>query len=66
MAAHMRLGSHNWQFRAEVLSPDGQTKWQAEASILIGASTEELAELGRSVAIGLRQDAGGNLPTFEE
>ncbi len=66
MAAHMCLGSHNWQFRAEVLSPDGQTKWQAEASILIGATSKELAELGRSVAIGLREDAGGNLPTFED
>ncbi len=66
MAAHMRLRSRHWQMRAEVLSPDGTRKWRAEATALIGAGAGELAELGRRLANMIRDDAGGDLPVFED
>ncbi|MGC6498553.1 MAG: hydroxymethylbilane synthase [Henriciella sp.] len=66
MAAHMRLRSRHWQMRAEVLSPDGSNKWRAEATALIGVGPEELAALGRRLADSIREDAGGNLPVFED
>ena len=46
MAAQMRNRDGAWHLRGEVLTPDGQTKWTAQAEALISTSLESLAELG--------------------
>lgn len=66
MAAHMRLRNGRWHMRCEVLAPDGQQRWRAEATALVGADSTELAALGQNLADGIRSDAGGDLPVFEE
>lgn len=66
MAAHMRLRNGRWHMRCEVLAPDGQQRWRAEATALVGADPAELAALGQSLAEGIRADAGGDLPVFED
>lgn len=66
MAAHMRLRNGRWHMRCEVLAPDGQRRWRSEATALVGADSTELAALGRSLAEGIRSDAGGDLPIFED
>ena len=66
MAAHMRLRSGRWHMRCEVLAPDGQSRWRAEATALVGAQADELHALGRELADNIRQEAGGQLPVFED
>lgn len=66
MAAHMRLRNGRWHMRCEVLAPNGQQRWRAEATALVGADSAELAALGQNLAEGIRSDAGGDLPIFED
>lgn len=66
MAAHMRLRNGRWHMRCEVLAPDGQQRWRAEATALVGAEAQELATLGKHLAESIRDEAGGDLPVFED
>ncbi|MEL6860845.1 MAG: hydroxymethylbilane synthase [Pseudomonadota bacterium] len=66
MAAQLRPRDGAWHLRGEVLTPDGQTKWTARGDALISASLDDLATLGRNVAISIRDQAGGDLPVFTD
>ena len=66
MAAYMHNRDGAWHLRGEVLTPDGQTKWTAQAEALISTPLESLAELGQSLARDIRDQAGGNLPIFTD
>jgi len=64
MAAQLQNVDGTWHLRGEVLAPDGQTKWSAHGEALLSASLDELAGLGRGVAVDIRNQAGGELPVF--
>ena len=66
MAAQLQNRDGQWYLRAEVLTPDGQTKWTAQGQALLSASLEDLAALGRNLAINIRDQAGGDLPVFTD
>lgn len=66
MAAQLTLRDGGWHLRGEVLRPDGQEKWTAQATALLSASLDELAALGRQLGQTIRDDAGGDLPVFED
>ena len=66
MAAQLQNRGGQWYLRAEVLTPDGQTKWTAQGQALLSASLEDLAALGRNLAINIRDQAGGDLPVFTD
>lgn len=66
MAAQMRNRDGAWHLRGEVLTPDGQTKWTAQAEALISTPLESLAHLGQSLAQDIRDQAGGDLPVFTD
>lgn len=66
MAAHLTNEHGKWRLRGEVLAPDGQTVWRAEATALLSASLEALERLGIDVAKTIRAEAGGALPIFED
>lgn len=66
MAAQLSSIDGAWQLRGEVLTPDGQTKWSAQAEALISASLEDLASLGTALARNIRLQAGGDLPVFTD
>lgn len=66
MAAHLSLTGPGWHMLGEVLAPDGQQRWRAEATALLSASHEELAEMGRALGQSIRKQAGGKLPIFED
>ncbi len=66
MAAQLRNLDGNWHLRGEVLAPDGQSKWTAQAEALLSTSLEALGALGRELGQSIRQQAGGDLPVFED
>jgi hydroxymethylbilane synthase len=66
MAAQLSLHDGGWALKGEVLAPDGQTRWTAEATALLSTSLEDLAALGRSLGERIRKEAGGDLPAFED
>nr|WP_070960426.1 hydroxymethylbilane synthase [Hyphomonas sp. Mor2] len=66
MAAQLENMDGAWHLRGEVLTPDGQTKWTAQATALLSASLEDLARLGRQLAMNIRDQAGGDLPVFTD
>ena len=66
MAAQLQSVSGAWQMRGEVLTPDGQTKWTAQAEALVSTSLGDLAKLGKLLAESIRAQAGGDLPVFTD
>ncbi|MEM7329461.1 MAG: hydroxymethylbilane synthase [Pseudomonadota bacterium] len=66
MAAQLTAVDGTWHLRGEVLTPDGQTKWSARAEALMSASLRDLAALGTSLALNIREQAGGDLPVFTD
>ena len=66
MAAQLRNRDGAWHLRGEVLTPDGQTKWTAQAEALISTSLDALAGLGQKLAQDIRDQAGGDLPVFTD
>jgi len=66
MAAQLQNVDGTWQIRGEVLTPDGQTKWSANGEALLSASLKDLAGLGTSIAVDIREQAGGDLPVFSD
>lgn len=66
IAAHMRLQDGGWHLRGEVLSPDGQDRWSAQATAILSATHNDLDALGRSLGQTIRKAAGGNLPAFTD
>ncbi|MEM6534739.1 MAG: hydroxymethylbilane synthase [Pseudomonadota bacterium] len=66
MAANLSLTDRGWSMRGEVLAPDGQKRWQAEATALLSASLSDLDALGRMLGKSIRRQAGGQLPVFED
>ena len=66
MAAQLQNIDGAWRLRGEVLTPDGQTKWSAHGEALLSASLDDLAALGRSAAVDIRHQAGGDLPVFTD
>ena len=66
MAAQLTHVDGTWHLRGEVLTPDGQTKWSAQAEALLSTSLSDLADLGRQLAINIREQAGGDLPVFTD
>ncbi|MEM1086825.1 MAG: hydroxymethylbilane synthase [Pseudomonadota bacterium] len=66
MAAQLCLSDGGWQLKGEVLAPDGQERWAGEATALLSASLDELSALGRKLGQSIREQAGGDLPTFED
>ena len=66
IAAHMQLADGGWHLRGEVLAPDGQQRWFAEATALLSASQDELAALGRTLGQTIRNNAGGALPAYTD
>lgn len=65
IAAHMNNSDGHWRLRGEVLSPDGQQCWNAEATALLSTDHAGLADFGRALGQSIREAAGGNLPAFE-
>lgn len=66
MAAQLAHVDGTWHLRGEVLTPDGQTKWSAQAEALLSTSLSDLAILGRQLAFNIREQAGGDLPVFTD
>ncbi|MHA7898895.1 MAG: hydroxymethylbilane synthase [Henriciella sp.] len=66
MAAQLRNIDGTWHLRGEVLTPDGQTKWTAQAEALLSTGLDDLAALGRELGDNIRQQAGGDLPVFTD
>lgn len=66
MAAQLQNIDGAWHLRGEVLTPDGQTKWSAQAEALISTPLDDLARLGRQLADNIRDQAGGDLPLFTD
>ncbi|MFN3213784.1 MAG: hydroxymethylbilane synthase [Henriciella sp.] len=66
MAAQLINRDGTWHLIGEVLAPDGQSKWSARASALLSASKEDLAALGTQLGQNIRDQAGGDLPVFED
>lgn len=66
MAAQLQNIDGAWRLRGEVLTPDGQTKWSAHGEALLSSSLDDLAAMGRSVAVDIRHQAGGDLPVFTD
>ncbi len=66
MAAHMQLSHSGWHLRGEVLAPDGQTRWSAEATALLSASQQDLTTLGHALGQTIRKAAGDSLPAFTD
>jgi len=66
MAAQLTSVDGTWHLRGEVLTPDGQTKWSARAEALLSTPLSDLAELGRQMAVNIRDQAGGDLPVFTD
>lgn len=66
MAAQLQNIDGAWYLRGEVLTPDGQTKWSSYGEALLSASLDDLAKLGRSIAMDIREQAGGDLPVFTD
>lgn len=66
MAAQLRSVDGTWHLRGEVLTPDGQTKWSARAEALVSTPLDQLAALGKNLAENIRDQAGGDLPVFED
>lgn len=66
MAAQLSLRDGVWALKGEVLAPDGQTRWTAEATALLSTSLDDLAALGHSLGQQIRAEAGDDLPAFED
>ena len=66
MAAQLINRDGTWHLIGEVLAPDGQNKWAARASALLSTSTKDLAALGTQLGQNIREQAGGDLPVFED
>lgn len=66
MAAQLQNIDGTWRLRGEVLTPDGQTKWSAHGEALLSTSLDDLAALGRGLAVDIRTQAGGDLPVFAD
>ena len=66
MAAQLTSVDGAWQLRGEVLTPDGQTKWSAQAEALMSTSMDDLAALGQALGQNIRDQAGGDLPVFTD
>lgn len=66
MAAQLSLRDGGWALKGEVLAPDGQTRWTAEATALLSTSLDDLAALGHSLGQQIRAEAGDDLPAFED
>ena len=66
MAAQLTNIDGTWHLRGEVLTPDGQTKWSAQAEALLSTSLADLAALGTDLAQDIRNQAGGDLPVFTD
>ena len=66
IAAHARETDGLFHIRGEVLAPDGSFRWEAEASVDIGADDETIEALGHAVGEAIRESAGGELPQFED
>ncbi|MEO1305601.1 MAG: hydroxymethylbilane synthase [Pseudomonadota bacterium] len=66
MAAQLQSDAGAWRMQGEVLTPDGQTKWTAQGEALLSTSMTALADLGRTLAESIREQAGGDLPVFTD
>lgn len=66
MAAQLINQDGAWHLLGEVLTPDGQTKWTAQATALLSAGLDDLASMGRRMADDIRTQAGGDLPVFTD
>jgi len=66
MAAQLIFRDGAWHLRGEVLAPDGQQKWSAHANALVSVSLTDLETLGTSLGRAIRDQAGGDLPVFED
>ena len=66
MAAQLTNLDGTWHLRGEVLTPDGQIKWSAQAEALLSSSLDDLASLGTALAQNIRDQAGGDLPVFTD
>ena len=49
-----------------MLTPDGSTRWEADASVAADADLETLEALGTAVGETIRDYAGGELPQFQD
>ncbi len=66
IAAHLFDRGDTWCLKGEVIAPDGQTSWQAEGILPKSASGEALAKMGHEVGEDIRQQAGGDLPAYQD
>jgi hydroxymethylbilane synthase len=66
MGGHACLEDGVWLFSGEVLRPDGSERWGARGMAQSDAGEDELASLGRQAGMRIREDAGGDLPAFED
>lgn len=66
IAGHAREIDGRFVLQGEVLSPDGSVRWHAEASVDVEAHEEKLEALGHALGESIRDEAGGELPQFED
>lgn len=66
IAAHLFDQGETWRLKGEVIAIDGSTSWQAEATLPKTATEAALAQMGREVGDDIREQAGGDLPAFQD
>ena len=66
IAAHAHEADGQFHLKGEVLTPDGSMRWTAEATIEASTSEDTLEALGHAVGQTIRDEAGGELPQFED
>lgn len=66
IAAHLFKTDDGYRLEGEVLSVDGQQKWTAQGTAPPGADTAVFAALGRALGDQIREEAGGDLPAFND
>jgi len=66
IAGHLSEEEGQYILRGEVLSPDGQQRWTALGGCDLSADDDTLSALGREVGETIREEAGGDLPQFQD
>lgn len=66
IAAHLFDTGDEWTLKGEVIAPDGSARWVAEGAVKKSDSYQALEEMGRAVGLDIRQQAGDDLPAYQD
>jgi hydroxymethylbilane synthase len=66
IAAHLYDAGNEWHLTAEVLAIDGSQRWSAAGSCPKSADKDALESFGQRLGQQIRDEAGSDLPAFED